>query len=215
MGFPHCGTTILRKLIGNSPNVHDVQLEALQLPDIEIEEDNIVIKFTCIDLNMFVKNYPDFKVVAIIKNPFDVFGSINRRFKHKKPKNHKIPDWDRYAKSFIKYTETPVNNVFLVKYEDLFENSYEQVKKMYKFLDLEFNDDIITTKRDVYISPTCNKIPLEKPNKCDDGLVHGAYRTWQTNQPFENQTGKSRTYLTNEQEKLILSLETIKKLNYN
>jgi hypothetical protein len=214
MGFPHSGTTILRKLIGNSPEVYDVQLETLHIPNVNIKEENIVIKFTTTDIDDRLGNYTDFKVVTIIKSPFDVFGSTNRRFDGQDPQNHTIPNWNKYAKGFIKYTEKPVDNMYTVRYEDLFTNSYEQVQNIYKFLGLEFNEDIITTKRDVYISPTCVDIPLEQPKNCTSGVPHGQYRTWQINQPFKNKTGDSRKYLSDVQEEIISSLETIKKLNY-
>jgi hypothetical protein len=214
MGFPHCGTTILRKLIGNSPEVHDIQHETTHMPNIDVTEENAIIKFTCADIDSSLGSYTDFKVVAIIKSPFDVFGSMNRRFNDQNPENHTILDWDKYAKSFIKYTEKPVDNVHTVRYEDLFTNSYEQVQNIYKFLGLQFNEDIITTKRDVYISPTCVDIPLEQPQGYTEGVQHGQYRTWQTNQPFKNKTGESRKYLSDEQEEIISSLETTKKLKY-
>tara|TARA_Y100000004_G_scaffold193605_1_gene256449 strand:+ start:518 stop:1183 length:666 start_codon:yes stop_codon:yes gene_type:complete len=214
MGFPHSGTTILRKLIGNSPEVHDVQLETVHIPNINIKEENVVIKFTTTDIDKYLGNYTDFKVVTIIKSPFDVFGSINRRFNGQDPENHTIPNWDKYAKGFIKYREKPVDNMYTVRYEDLFANSYEEVQNIYKFLDLEFNEDIITTKRDVHISPSCVHIPLEEPKNCRNGIPHGQYRTWQTNQPFKNKTGESRKYLSDRQEEIISSLETTRKLNY-
>tara|TARA_R110000744_G_scaffold157499_11_gene273345 strand:- start:1090 stop:1794 length:705 start_codon:yes stop_codon:yes gene_type:complete len=213
VGFPHCGTTILRKLIGNSPEVHDIQHETLTIPNIDIKEENAVIKFPCDDIDSWLGNYTDFKVVAIIKSPFDVFGSINRRFNGQGSVGHTIPDWDKYAKSFIKHTEKPVDNLYGVRYEDLFTNSYEQVQNIYKFLGLQFNEDIITTKRDVYMSP-CVDIPLEQPQDCTNGVRHAQYRTWQTNQLFKNKTGESREYLSDEQEEIISSLETTKKLKY-
>jgi len=216
MGFPHCGTTIVRKLIGNSPEVRDIQHETMHMPDIEIVEGNAVIKFTCTDIDRWVGNYVDFKVVVVIKSPFDVFGSLNRRFRgDQNQENHTILDWDKYAKSFLKYIEKPVDNVYVVKYEDLFTNLYEQAQRLYAFLGLEFNKKIVTTKRDVYISPTCVNIPLEQPKDCTNGVPHGQYRTWQINQPFENKIGGSRKYLSKEQEEILLSLETVEKLKYS
>ena len=45
-GFPHSGTSVLRKLIGNCNDVHDVPLETEQLPAINILKNNVVIKAT-------------------------------------------------------------------------------------------------------------------------------------------------------------------------
>jgi hypothetical protein len=214
IGFPHCGTTILRKLIGNSSEVFDVQIESMNIPDIKILEKNCVIKFTTTDLDAVLSKYNDFKIVSIIKNPFDVLGSINRRFINGGDENHTISDWDKYANSFIKYMNNPIDNMYTVKYEDLFDESYNEIKNIYDFLGLEYSEDIINSNREIYISPTCKQIPKEEPEGCTNGVQHGEYRTWQTNQPFKNKTGDSRKYLTVEQEEQIRSLESVKKLNY-
>ena len=214
IGFPHCGTTILRKLIGNSPEVFDIQIETTIMPDIKREETNSVMKFTTDNLDVVLPNYSDFKIITIIKNPLDVFGSIGRRFNGEEHQHHTINDWDSYASTFIKYRETPVDNMYTVRYEDLFDNSYEEVQNIYNFLGLEYSEDIILTKRDVLISSTCIDIPKEEPEGCENGNEHGNYRTWQTNQPFVNQIGKSREYLTDKQEEIIKGLETAKKLKY-
>lgn len=189
IGFPHSGTTILRKLIGNSSNVYDVSRESFLTPNIDVKEDNIVIKLphmNGVPDNFYMRSHIDYKIVMLIKNPYDVFGSLTKRYDTSIPKRYNLNTWIKYSKYFYNLKKNIPSNIFMLRYEDMFENNYKKIKEIFKFLNLLYSEEeIIFNNRDCFIVD--NNIPKKRPLPTE----HGAFRTWQINQKFENRVGDS------------------------
>lgn len=217
VGFPHSGTSILKKIIGNHDDVFEYPYETPTIPEIlnpnSIRVNNIVIKWTVSYMDeLRTAEYHDFKIIMLIKNPYDVFGSFYKRFAtYDFPPNHTLKDWVTYAESFLKYNDIKKENVFTIKYENLFKN---ELPKLFNFLGLSFSDGLVKKKRDSYISDQHIKIPITEPKSRLNGYDHGDYRTWQINQEFTDMTGNSAVYLTAEFKNKIANLPIIKLLGY-
>lgn len=214
-GFPHSGTSILRKLIGNCSEVHDVPLEMVDLPKERILKDNVVIKATGSVLvrNFYDTIYGDYKIVIIIKNPYDVFGSLIKRFGRVDEPYHTIDDWITYAESFMSFRNDPKDNVFTVKYEELFENAFKKIEEMFEFLDLPYSkEEIIFSNRPAYIVDyhSSSNIPNDAPARSE----HTMFRTWQINQKFTDKTGQSSKFLSDGIKEELGRLTITKKLGY-
>ena len=216
-GFPHSGTSILRRMVGNCPDVHDVIGEKLYVEKDDLRHatgKDIVIKYPSPILpdNFYRTTHKDYKIVIIIKNPYDIFGSITKRFGHLNQEHHKINDWVNHAELFLKFRNNDVDNVFAMKYEEMFENNFEKMKNMFDFLGLQYEEKkIIHSHRKAYITSGNLQIPIHAP---DRRKAHGQFRQWQMNQKFENMTGHSSKFLSSGVIKELNALSVVKKLDY-
>ena len=203
-GFPHTGTTVMRKIIGRSDGVVDEERElmAVNPSNYEIEKNDdvraIVHKWPfAFDLNL---NYEeDQKIVFIIRNPYYVFSSLNNRMGYGLRKKHLIDDYAKVSDLFV--TELPNKNIFKVRYEDLFDNDYEKIREMFKFLGLNYSSDVIEFKSK----------HEEKPDEVD----HIRFRNWQIRQKFQCMNDPKRINLLPEQIKKISEIETVPELGYS
>lgn len=215
-GFPHTGTSILKKLIGNSPDVYKVIEETKFIPEIDnITQNNILIKYaggTQLPFDFHETKYGDFKIILVIKNPYDAFASIMKRFNNFKFKGCTINDWIHYGALFLKFQENPHPRVFTVKYEDFFKDNFLKIKEVFNFLNLDYDEEqIIYNKKPAFISEE-KTIPEKEPNRFGESHVY--FRTWQINQPFKNMTGQSAKTLPKGVKNILASLDITKKLGY-
>tara|TARA_B110000902_G_C13918959_1_gene441281 strand:- start:149 stop:532 length:384 start_codon:yes stop_codon:yes gene_type:complete len=81
---------------------------------------------------------------------------------------------------FIKYKTNPEKNIYTIKYEDLFENNYDELKKILNDIGFQYDDIIFDNSK--YTNVIINDVRLvdKRPQNND----HKHYRTWQTNKPF-------------------------------
>jgi hypothetical protein len=186
-GFPHCGTTILRKMIGNHPSVLDIERETKVIGGNEVRrakelgKSAVVIKEPFLfrlgkNLRQIQAKYTDYKFVMVIRNPTDIVSSMNMRFNDDIPGNHSFEKWQHYAQAYL----NPKSNfAFKVKYEDLFINDYAKLKELFVWLGLEWTDDIVNQQRATRHNRgvVMNSIP---PRNHSDN-----FRTWQINQKIE------------------------------
>lgn len=205
-GFPHSGTTILRKIIGNHPKVHDIGRECYQIDKKHLREakqknkgkqhptTHIVIKGPW-GSKVFQKleSYSDYKVVCILKNPLDVYASLAVRFKDEKmPQKYNFEHWEEFAKIFIqKSTSTMYKNIYFVLYHDMFDQNYFTLKKLFSWLDLTWKDKVVTDNCTRRIPINSYYIPTNKPSRQENEK----FRSWQTNQAFQNHTNTIRNKL--------------------
>jgi hypothetical protein len=216
-GFPHTGTSILRKLIGNSPDVYEFVGEtgycpAFLNPEKEVKEDNIVFKLPIgrFPYDFYKTSHKDYKIVMIIKNPYDVFGSLYKRLGDLEHESHTIADWVYYAEKFKSFLESPKSNVFAVKYEELFDNNFRKIEEIFDFLGLDYlYDSIIRRERPTYIVRGVD-IPKNRPPR----YRHDAYRTWQINQKFRDMTGMGAKHLPKHFKDELSALPVVKDLGY-
>ena len=187
-GFSHCGSTILRKVIGDHSLVDEVTYETSDPPEFKAAP-HIVFKSGGLPED----KHKDCKVIVIIKNPWDVLGSMHRRFKER--------DDGRLVRAFHTYMEyldyfrmpLPAHKV---RYEDLFSGGLERV---FDYLGLE------------YEGPKDRKSEFSLlEGQSDDLKGLAAYRTKQINTPFRNMTGNSARYLPRGLSKDISEHKTIR-----
>jgi hypothetical protein len=206
-GFPHCGTTILRCIIGHIEDVYEIVDETQIINEDNIYDDNIKLKKYILCKKPFTKNiyftddkYKDYIKIFIIRNPLYVFTSINKRFPNHISGDHSINCYIESLRYFIKYKNNPIENLYLIKYEDLFHNNYENLKNILNKIGFIYNDDIFDNNK--YINKcqfTNDSIPKTIPIDTD----HHAHRLYQINKPFVNNNNDIEINLKQHQINLI------------
>ena len=196
-GFPHCGTSILKSIISHIDDVEEIIHETNQIL-IESSKKYILCKFPFSYKNFFEDEfYDEYIKIFIIRNPIFVFSSLNKRFGYNLHLNHEIIDYINTVKLFINYNSNKFDNIYTIKYEDMFDNNYLHLKNIFNKIGFIYNDDIFNNsnfkgKNQIYDGlPLLNEQPLNKN--------HELYRTWQINQPFINNNSIDKIDLTKEQ----------------
>lgn len=209
-GFPHCGTTILKKIICHIPGVLEIDDEVNHI------NENCINQEKCINKNFFLCKWPylinvnenkykDYIKIFIIRNPLFVFSSLNERFDYKMNTPHSI---DTYIKTIHSFVECKKNidkhdNLYLIRYEDMFDNNFKLLKQIFTKIGFEYTDEIFdNTKYENYAQGHKNfKIPTKKPTNKE----HHIYRLFQINQEFTNNNDIKKINLLEDQ------LEKLKK----
>lgn len=177
-GYSHCGTTILRKVIGDHSLVDEVTWEIFYPPEFK-KKPHIVFKAGGIPGEV----HKDCKRVMIMKNPWDVFGSLAKR------------KGDEFSGAFGQLLQRYVGHLqyfdletddYKVRYEDLFDGGLEGV---FDYLGLDYEGP--TLRKSAHELP-----PGADPNKASQEAMNTyRLRTAQINGPFEDMTGRSAPYL--------------------
>lgn len=198
-GFAHSGTTILRKIIGDHPDVYDYIKETYE-PPVVYSKPHVVFKYPLLPDRVV---HWGCKNIMIMKNPYDIFGGYYLRYgkDYLSIKGHTIGDYCEFARYFMRHTDD-----YKIKYEDLFKEG--EIEKIFDWLGLEFKG---IKERKVYCSPSV-PIPKEKPDNQREGEGHGAYRTWQVNQTLRDMTGESAKFLPEDTLRYLRNHPTIKEL---
>lgn len=217
-GFPHCGTTILRKIIGNSSKVFDVIKEHTSISNNlllnQCYNSHIVFKqpYYIKKLNSIIK--PNYKYcdkrIFILRNPRFVFSSLNFRFKNTdyffnnsiKQENHSFSLFEECCEMFNFYKNLNDKTTLAIKYEELFINNFENLKKIFNFIGLEFKEDFISNERIGFIHSSDPLVIENNP--------HLKLRTSQINSKFEYLDCDSKINLSKEQENYITKSNKVK-----
>jgi hypothetical protein len=223
-GFPHCGTTILRSIIGHIEEVYEIVDEIPSIDDEFISKIDpsllenkkyILGKFPYTSTEFFShEKYKDYIKIFILRNPAFVFSSLNERYNNNL-EDHYITD---YLNSLAYYVENNnndniniTNNLYLIKYEDLFYNNYVNLKRIFNTIGFNYTDKIFNNNKYVnkcqHLSDKIN-IPKVKPTNKE----HGLYRLYQINKPFINNNDISKINLTEKQKEAFKNNEFIKKI---
>lgn len=205
-GFPHSGTSILKSIIGHIDNVEEI-INETNIITKETTKKYILCKYPYTIDEFFSKAYSDYIKIFIIRHPFHVFSSINKRFNYKiNPKQrHSIKAYNKMLNKFIYYKNHPMTNLYIIRYEGLFPNNFQKLKEIFNQIGFTYTDKIFdNTKYD-------NKIinGVQTPNYKPPNIEHELYRTWQINQPFANNNDPNKIDLMPEQEKEIKSIRSI------
>uniref|UniRef100_A0A6C0HQN1 Sulfotransferase domain-containing protein n=1 Tax=viral metagenome TaxID=1070528 RepID=A0A6C0HQN1_9ZZZZ len=202
-GFPHCGTSILKSIICHIDNVYEIVDEISKIDDNNIDYINynfVLCKFPyLINENELITEYSDYIKIFIIRNPLFVFSSLNKRFEYDTlDARHSIDKYIDTIKQFNNFKNTKnSNNLFLIKYEDIFEYNYKNLKYIFDEIGFNYNDNIFDNSK--YI----NKVQFQKnltiPKTLPQTYNHTAYRLFQINQKFENNNDNNKIDLTKEQ----------------
>jgi hypothetical protein len=196
-GFPHCGTTILRCIIGHIENIYEIVDEVPFIDDNSIyaNYDFVLCKNPyLITENELLTLYADYIKIFIIRNPIYVFSSLNKRNEKMLLNNrHSINKYIDTIKEFNKFKNTNINNLFLIKYEDMFEENYKNIKSIFDKIGFIYNDTIFDNLK--YNNKMQFANDLKVPDKIPANNFHEEYRLYQINQPFINNNNNNNIHL--------------------
>ena len=200
-GFPHCGTTILKSILGHINDIEEILGESSYCFGSNgiktTTKKYVVCKTPYVYPLDSMDKYKDYIMIFIIRNPLFVFSSLNKRFKYNIPPKCNYDKYIYTIKKFINCSTNTRKNVYTIRYEDLFKNNYYNLKKIINKIGVKYDDSIFdNTKYKNFIHPGIN-IQNKKPNENE----HIEYRTWQCNQPFVSNNIISKIDLSEIQKK--------------
>lgn len=231
LGFSHCGTSILKSIIGHINEVYEIFDETREITNYMIDNaikkkcKYIVIKYP-IYLDLFdTPKYADYIKIFIIRNPVYVYSSLNRRYDtiNKKynekyfynNKNHSFKIYENIIQKFVYYLSNKRKNIYLIKYEDMFNDNYKCLKNIFDSIGFEYDKNIFNNNN--YNNKIRSDIDIRKINDIPselNGIEHRKYRTYQINQPFVNNNYINKINLSDAQKKIICNNKFVKLL-YN
>ena len=215
-GFPHTGTTIVTEKVHECAGMHKQNIESEEFDSKFVGKD-VVWKYPSLPLE-FKKSgflykddtkYSDTDIIFLIRNPYYVFSSMKRAQVNPFAfKNHTIYDYLITAERFLQAAQNRYPRVYPIRYEDLFENDYTNLKNIFDKIGLDYSD--LEGKSKDYLHQWVGEVPKEKPSETDREL----FRTWQINQKFKNMNDPAKVDLHPEVEKILDESFLIKLLGY-
>lgn len=233
-GFAHGATTITRKLVGNAEGVYDFTKEIDAIIGVNPDQfikiiantnyKSIVVKSPFTPTNIL--SHTNFKIILVLRNPYDIYGSFRLRFKNEGHYTASYADrygYNAYVNLCNKWLEVKRNpgkypNIFPIKYEEMFVDDYKKLKEMISWLGLKWNDNIINSVRVAghqYINNKPVPVVGDPSILKNTGADNVPYRYWQINQPFKDMTGESSKYIFKTTKAKLDSLPIIKELGYD
>lgn len=203
IGFPHCGTSILKSIIGHIEDVEEIYLETDKIEK-SSQKKYILCKTPWVKQKFFEKEYEDYIKIFIIRNPLFVYSSINKRYNYNIPdgpargplnKFLNISNYIETLEYFIKLKNNLSKNVYTIRYEDMFPNNFQQLKDILDSIGFEYNDNIFDNSSYENSIGYNYKKTLTPPQN----IQHEKYRTYQINQDFKSFNDISKIDLTKEQ----------------
>ena len=194
-GFPHCGTTILKSIIGHINSVKEIyeETDIINLEETDkmmLEKSDkkfIVCKYPLYNSKFLSEEYNDYIKIIIIRNPLYVFSSLNKRFDkdyHNIDKYPTIEKYIDYIKVFKKLKSNIKENVYTIKYEDMFKDNFLQLKNIFDNIGMKYNNCIFDNTQYINYCDK-NKTRIKEENiKGEKGKLHMDYRIMQINKPF-------------------------------
>ena len=208
-GYSHCGTTILKSIIGHIEEVEEIIHECNRISKYDYKSTNkkyILCKFPQAKPEFFDIEYKDYIKIFIIRNPLFVFSSINKRYSHYKlSKYHSIQKYIDIVKIFLKYKNHPEKDIYTIRYEDIFKNNYKELKKIFDDIGFQYDNSVFDNSK--YTNKSHNDICLAKNKPLN--RQHKLYRNWQINQPFVCQNDNSKIDLSDSQKEKIINNQYI------
>ena len=215
-GFPHTGTTIVTEKVHECEGIAKQNIEN-EVLEKEPDTNGVVWKYPALPAtfkaNGFLyKNetiYKDVDIIFLIRNPYYVFSSMKRAGVNPFGfKNHTIYDYLITAERFLQAVQNKYPRVHPIRYEDLFENDYTNLKTIFDRIGLTYNK--LDSKSIDYLHQWVGEVPKEKPAETEREL----FRTWQINQEFKNMNDPSKVDLNPQVEKILDDSFLIKLLGY-
>ena len=190
VGFPHSGSSILTAILSMLKNVYTFKgestifyyknyksLEKLEQETFKNNKKRFLEKtpkhlYFIDDILSF---YPKAKILISIRNGFDVINSFLKR-----EKNFVIA-YQRYITDgfeILKWKKKNLENIKIVKYEDLIENTIQHLKNICEFIEEPYQQNLL----EYYKKPKLwYDKEIKKPNDISD---NPKLRNWQINQPL-------------------------------
>ena len=203
-GFPHCGTSILKSIIGHIDDIEEIINETTEIKK-QTTKKYILCKFPFTLDSFITDEYKDYIRIFIIRNPLYVFSSLNKRFKYNIPDDHSIATYIDTIAKFIRCKNSRIKNLYTIRYEDFFDNNYRKLKNILDTIGLKYTDEIFDNSG--YHNRILSDVKLldHKPKNTQ----HGEYRTWQINQPFISNNDISKLDLTEKQKNELLNNDKV------
>jgi hypothetical protein len=207
LGFPHSGTTILRAKMGDCKNAIEICKE-IDYVDAVLAQNHkdyqIIAKSINTNHHPFYSGYFDDKntkllasenkythdchIVLMTKNPYEVFGSISKRLTPEEvsqanpEESHSFESYENFSKLWLEFRDGHDEQVHCIKYEEMFDNNFEALKKTFTKISLEYDDKVFEGDNFNYSLETLDSLKSKKrPDPKKEPLE---YRLWQMNQPF-------------------------------
>ncbi len=95
-----------------------------------------------IDADRMVRDFPDIKIIHIIRNPLSAYRDTKRR-PFPLPLNRYLITWNIYHSTVEMYKNMYPQNVKIFRYEDLVENKEEFMKSISCFINVSFNEAML------------------------------------------------------------------------
>lgn len=212
-GFPHCGTSIVRKIVGNHSKVLDIPRETAaprarhRLREASRNGMIGVVAKTVergrIDLNRL--DGAD-RVLLVIRNPEDVVSSLLLRAPSGDPEAV-FESWLLYASDYLIFENPRVKRL---RYEDLFDSDWATLREVFAFLGLEWDPLVVEGNSQRRVPIHFSTVPEVEPDRRD----HEAFRSWQINQDFIYMGGQNRHLVPIELRRRIRKSEAVAALGY-
>lgn len=235
-GYPFSGTTILKSKFGECNNVYEIVDEGFEIYQHHIgwsgDKEFVLIKTPVMPLEIRVHGihflttnhpqsiYKNYSVVFIQRNPWNVFSSIIKAgfnplsgiTNHLQTEYHfTVQEYFVSVERFLEARNGNFENIYTIKYEDLFIDDYSNIKNIMNSIGLNYNENIFDTKTKNYQFKTyldASSI-TEKPEKYDLDKI----RTWQINQSFQNMNTKN-VDIPDELDRILKESPLVKELGY-
>jgi hypothetical protein len=108
------------------------------------------------NMESFFDTYPDGRLISVVRDPQNWFPSAYRHQLDKYGEINKALDqWNESARSMVRNKERYGDQVFMITFEDLVQRTEAVMRHLARFLEIQFDDILLT--------PTFNGIPI-KPN---------------------------------------------------
>lgn len=215
-GFSHCGTTILKSIIGHIPDVYEIidEVDIIEDSFIKEAEDKkfILCKYPQAKDIFFSDLYDDYIKIFIIRNPLWVYSSLNKRTNYNITDYHSIDKFINVCSLYNYYKLNPKQNLHLIRYEDMFNNNYDELKSIFNNIGFDYDDSIFNNE--LYINKSHSHI-TEIPKDEVDNTDHDRYRTYQINQPFKKNNDIQKIDLIYSQIHTIINSDEIKSIYPN
>lgn len=205
-GFPHCGTTILKCIMGHIVDVDEIIDETCQIEQ-STSKPYILGKWPFTLEHFFTSDYyKEYTIIFIIRNPIYVYSSLNKRMNYDIDEDHNLDNYIKTAKLFIQLQQANLPNVYLIKYEDMFDNNYYNLKQILNNIGLIYDDGIFDNTRYTNLSHSHITIQdVHMQNGMPPNVLHELYRTWQVNKPFVINNTCDKIDITAQQKDRILN----------
>jgi hypothetical protein len=95
-----------------------------------------------IDANRMIKDFPNIKIMHIIRNPFSAYRDTKRRPFPQSLSKYLIT-WNIYHSTVEMYAKIFPDNVQIFRYEDIVSNKEKTMKEIAKFIEIEFSSTML------------------------------------------------------------------------
>ncbi len=95
-----------------------------------------------IDADRMVRDFPDIKIMHIVRNPFSAYRDTKRR-PFPQPLSKYLITWNIYHSTVEMYAKMYPDNVKIFRYEDLVADKEKFMKEAAKFIGVDFNESML------------------------------------------------------------------------